>query len=900
MAQHAARRAEAAFARLVQLSRPPKGKTDIILGDNLDLANGAATPIPGNRIYLWAHPPADDLALQYYNDWMDLVITHELTHIFHLDRAGKVGRALRSVFGRVPWGWPFFPVLGTPDWTIEGLATYIESAHTGTGRVHGTYHEMILRTAILEDDFDPIDRVSGETPLWPGGQRAYIYGSLFMHYIAERIGPQAHREIVDKTAGSLLPPPWVMDRIARRATGQSFTALYRDWQRDLRQRYTVLADSLRAIGVTRSERIAGGSRHVLHPRISPDGSRLAYVEEDGRNVSNTVVVDLATGAAERSRRNGLAPAAWASGQTLITTQYELVDPYTIYSDLYTQINGNPERVTRGARVDGVDVDRSGRKLLMTAHARGMTSIVQRAADNGAERVIAQPRPDVQWVLPRWSPDGTLIAAQRWRLGGTHDVVVMDTLGAILLELGQAGAVHGQPTWSPDGRYVIFASDRTGISNLYAVDLEEGRVVRQLTNVLTGAFYPEISPDGKWIYYSAYHSNGFTIERVPFDPASGRHITAEQLPRDERASVPPQTGAALPIADYSALRSALPRFWVPLIAGDSLRGNFFGAATLGFDDLNRHSYYAALLYNFENGRTMGTIDYAYAGLGNPVVNFHAAREWQTIGEALQRREDRIAVTARLRHPRWRYAAVFFGGVEGVGISRDTSARRIDTRDRLVGVIAGAAFANARRPAYAISAEDGVRASLTARRRFDLDDGVRDATYSELNGTSAAYKSISLPGFAHHVLAARASGVYRTGLGIGPTDAGGVENFLPVRGFDESDRIGFRGWSASAEYRLPIAMIGRGIRLWPLFLDRIAASAFIDAGNASCNEEQRRVYLFCPGNVGRGDEMLLSAGAEVGAGVAVLSFIPSWLRFGVAQPLQGPRSKTQFYLTFGESF
>ena len=296
LAQHAARRAEAHHSRLTaELSKPPRGKIDIILGDNLDLTNGAATIFPSNRIYLWAKPPVDDLALNYHNDWMDLVIAHELTHIFHLDRAGAVGRAIRTVFGRVPWGWPIFPVIGTPDWTIEGLATYRESRHTGVGRTYGPYHEMIIRTAILENDFDPIDRVNGETPMWPGGQRAYIYGSMFMDYIAERFGEAAHREYVNKLAGSVLPPPWIMNSIARRSIGQSFSKTYDEWRAHLQQRYTKLADSLRAVApITTGERIAGGERNAFFPRISPDGQKLAYVEEDGRNTSSTVVLDLST------------------------------------------------------------------------------------------------------------------------------------------------------------------------------------------------------------------------------------------------------------------------------------------------------------------------------------------------------------------------------------------------------------------------------------------------------------------------------------------------------------------------------------------------------------------------------------------------------------------------------
>ena len=101
-------------------------------------------------------------------------------------------------------------------------------------------------------------------------------------------------------------------------------------------------------------------------------------------------------------------------------------------------------------------------------------------------------------------------------------------------------------------------------------------------------------------------------------------------------------------------------------------------------------------------------------------------------------------------------------------------------------------------------------------------------------------------------------------------------------------------------MPVVMIGRGAHLFPVFIDRIAASAFIDAGNASCTAAQREIYEICPGNPERGDGMLLSAGGEVLSNVAFLSFMPTWMRGGLAMPLSGPRSEPRAYLTFGVSF
>jgi hypothetical protein len=97
-------------------------------------------------------------------------------------------------------------------------------------------------------------------------------------------------------------------------------------------------------------------------------------------------------------------------------------------------------------------------------------------------------------------------------------------------------------------------------------------------------------------------------------------------------------------------------------------------------------------------------------------------------------------------------------------------------------------------------------------------------------------------------------------------------------------------------VPIALIGRGLQLWPAFVDRVAASAFIDAGNAFCTDAQFEIY----GTICSDAEMLLSAGAEVFSDVAILSFVPAWTRAGAALPLQGPRSSVRFYFTLGRSF
>src|SRR5688572_6887483 len=110
------------------LPREPVARVDLVLTDHVDFSNGFASVTPRKRIVVYARPPVDAFGLSYFDDWMQLVVTHELAHVFHLDYTGTLGRVLRAVFGRVPASWPFFPELDTPRWVVEGLAVWYETA----------------------------------------------------------------------------------------------------------------------------------------------------------------------------------------------------------------------------------------------------------------------------------------------------------------------------------------------------------------------------------------------------------------------------------------------------------------------------------------------------------------------------------------------------------------------------------------------------------------------------------------------------------------------------------------------------------------------------------------------------------------------------------------------------
>ncbi len=167
-------------------------------------------------------PPRAGSLLGNTADWLRLVFAHEYTHVVHLDRSGGWIGGLRRVFGRLP---VLFPNLFLPQWQIEGLATYEESALTGRGRVRAADFRLLLDRAAAAGRLLALDQASGGLIDWPGGNAAYLYGGYFHEFLAAKYGPQQLQALADQTARRMPVPghPRIRPRVrpfARRPLGR--------------------------------------------------------------------------------------------------------------------------------------------------------------------------------------------------------------------------------------------------------------------------------------------------------------------------------------------------------------------------------------------------------------------------------------------------------------------------------------------------------------------------------------------------------------------------------------------------------------------------------------------------------------------------------------------------------
>ena len=145
--------------------------------------------------------PAPDSELAASRGWLDLVLAHELTHLFTLNAATEFGRTLRRVFGTLP---VLYSTAQMPPWAIEGLAVYGESRFSGDGRLDHAPYRLMLAAARRDGLFPGWSRIDGLPAAWPGPAAKYLFGAGFMEFLAEKYGADRLRLYLDRVAARLL------------------------------------------------------------------------------------------------------------------------------------------------------------------------------------------------------------------------------------------------------------------------------------------------------------------------------------------------------------------------------------------------------------------------------------------------------------------------------------------------------------------------------------------------------------------------------------------------------------------------------------------------------------------------------------------------------------------------
>jgi dipeptidyl aminopeptidase/acylaminoacyl peptidase len=321
------------------------------------------------------------------------------------------------------------------------------------------------------------------------------------------IGKDEHHGVQAQPRPDLAPPPhWRFEAIAHTPRPRTLT-LGRDGRRAVftEDRQTSDIWLLDLGSESPPERLTTGRELVAWwadaaPQLSPDGTRVAYGDEE-----HVWLVPAAGGPSRRLAEGG--GPIWIDDRRLVIS-----------------VEREEDRTTR---LGVVDVDDPWPRRLAVAHGD---------LDLHGDEGDAVPSPDGTEVAYMFTPRADQNRSSEIRVASVED-------GTVRKLTGTPDMHDGGPQWSPDGQTIAYASERSGHYELHLVG-RDGTGDRQLTSAGADHTDHKWHPDGTRIAAARGDRNRFHL--VSVDASDG---SAEELARGGIWIAPHWTAAGDIVAEY---------------------------------------------------------------------------------------------------------------------------------------------------------------------------------------------------------------------------------------------------------------------------------------------------------------------------------------------------------------
>jgi hypothetical protein len=873
--------AESVYPRVTGwLGWKPESRTQIVVLDSLDLSNGLASPLPFNYVEIVLAPPDEGELLQN-REWLDLVLTHELTHIAHLDKAKDDPIAFRRIFGRMLL---LFPNLLEPGWVTEGLAVYSESDRDkGYGRLGQSRFEGMMR-AEAGRGLRSLREVNAEGRGFPLN-RDYLYGGYFFAFLAERYGPKAVIDYVEGYSDNLIP--FRVDTNPLRVTGKHMDELWIEYHRWLQARFAARPSPPDKAPDEGGEIVARGWS-LGSPLLTGDGARW-YVLGDGYTLPR--LMRQAPGG-EAAAVTEVEPqtrlAASTRGQPLLS-KLEVCGNYNVYYDLYrVGADGALARVTECGRFRFAAPLADGR-LVAIRVVNGTGEVVVLGREAAEERVLYRAARGE--ALTGLAARGDAVAVTSLRDGRWSLVEISGGGATVLLS---DGAIKHSPRFAESGDEIYFVASYGNVDNVWSWRRGERRLARW-TGALNGV--REISaPVGRQMLVTTVEADGdvLRLHRLADAPLEVR----EPGPVAEVAPAQPEPAPGEDRA-YSPWSSLAPTSWLPAayIADGALA---LGFQTYGQDALGLHVYTLAPLYEFTQQQGLGSASWVYDDRHGLLVNrFMTVKASVVDDQRFTGRDVRAYTIDELAQwvSLWRHLSLAARWYLGPGaaldreVLHDLGVGNTTPRDeRVLGLLAG----------------------VDTRREQLLSEGPSQGQQLRLfaetsNGLHGAYSGNFYRGdWRAYFPAGRTVAALRWNQAYSQPDAetiqlGGsfseeVPGFdlpvldqrqFPLRGYRSGETVltGHHAFLGTAEWRVPLSDLDRHVMVPPVGANRLSMSVFFDVGSAWNDGSAQRTFR--------------SAGVELLAEVRAGYLLGLQYRLGFARGFELPGGNVG-YLQIGRSF
>lgn len=443
------------------------------------------------------------------------VLHHEMVHAF--------------VFGILYEGKSLFKgaTSQVPLWFNEGLAEFLSSGWD------------------KEADMFMMDRVIHSTVPLPGpglnGYLAYKGGQSFLYYLYSIEGDSTFQAMLEEFKASKSA-----ENAIEKVYGKKLDKLGKEWIRELRRIYWPEI-GLRAHPTHQAHMVTSRfkrkSRFNLHPRVSPDGSKIAFFS-DLKDYTSILITDKQGKILQEISQNGYGGF------------FESFQPFRSgicwSPDSKSLAFVTKDRGRNQIRI--VDVEKKKLKKALTFPFSALSSphwsktgthLTFTAVENGQSDIYVynlntSKHERITHTIevesnPRFSPDGKqIIFALQDTAGFTEgfspgnkssgsNLAVYDFKADSVKTLTYTEWNDKQPVFSPEGSKVLFVSDRNGIDNLYIASIDSINDSRPLTNYIGGCSNPDWSAQGDKIVFDHFMNQAWNIflmekplDRIPED------------------------------------------------------------------------------------------------------------------------------------------------------------------------------------------------------------------------------------------------------------------------------------------------------------------------------------------------------------------------------------------------
>lgn len=897
----------------------PEDKTDMILTDEYDVSNGYATPFPTNRSGIFLSGPDSVNSLEDNSDWLETVIKHEYMHILHLDKATGAASAMRSIFGRAAYIFPFFtafPNAYQPAWIVEGLATYIETdKDRGVGRGQSSYFDMLMRME-SKDNFKSLAHVNVPSVTeWPMNTSRYLYGVHFMQFLEDTYGKEKIMELVDNYSDNIIP--WRLNSNARYTVGKDLYQLWDDFEIAMKAKYSPQWQAVKKRGEVIGEKITSDGYFTSPLRVLDNGE--IYFVDYNADKNRSLKVIRPNKAGGYHDAESIVDVSFTArfdiheSAGIVMAKPERCRNAAVYFDLYhidpkTQ---NETRLTNCGRYRNVAWNPNG--IQMVAVKNGLAKNELHLLDsNGKYLETLWKGLDFEVVSSiDWSPTDNTLIASVFRTSTGWNLESFNLATKQWRFVTEDNAIQTTPVYSADGQSILYSSDNGGVYNIRRLNIETNETI-SLTDLVGGGFNPiQVKDD---LFYVGYSAKGFDIYKLAVKESRDLPLpSAEKMTTAVATKEAPEVETG-PVQEYSAADSVIPRWWHPVVV---VTDDYYqlGAFTYGWDVLNRHIYGLSASYVDYDGDYndwLGSVDYIY-DRWYPTFKLHASHR-----NKLSR--DRNSNLVRIRSDNEIQAEVVFPmlslsdraslHVAALKNTEKDSWRKnenifvgADAVDNILG--AAIVYNNTSRHPKSVSRAEGRVVQFVV----EDSDRIGNSDYAGKVTTADWREYLRLGG--SHVLALRAvrgDGENRTR----PFELGGTSNsnFEPnllgstiapspfnrrqynLRGYAEGQAqlIGRDMEIATLEYRFPIWRLERVAMTPPIGLQNLSAAVFIDRGaawNENSSVNGKRKYY-----TGTGIELY----ADTIFGFNTVARIT----LGYAHGNDSQIGKDQYYVRLGASF